>query len=146
MNGRGRHDERGVPGTMNGCGRHDGKEGVLDKVRLSGIVLFGHLGVHEAERETGQKLNIDVEMTADLEPAAASDHLAQTIDYEKAYRVIESTVAASRFRLIESLARAVARALLDSFPVFEVVVRVQKPNVPFAGTMSAVEVELRRTR
>jgi len=118
----------------------------LDTVRLSGIVLFGHLGVHEAERETGQKINIDVEMSADLEQAARSDHLAQTIDYEKVYRVIESTVAGSRFRLIEALARALCTALLEAFPVREVLVRVQKPNVPFAGTMSAVEVELRRSQ
>ena len=30
--------------------------------------------------------------------------------------------------------------------VHEVTVRVQKPNVPFQGTMSAVEVELTRVR
>jgi 7,8-dihydroneopterin aldolase/epimerase/oxygenase len=120
--------------------------GLVDRVRLSGIVLFGHLGVHEAERETGQKIAIDVEMMADLEAAAVSDSLAQTIDYEKVYRLVEKTVADTRFRLIESLARAVAVSLLAAFPVQEVVVRVQKPNVPFAGTMSAVEVELRRTR
>jgi dihydroneopterin aldolase len=122
------------------------RENVLDKVRLSGIVLFGHLGVSEAERETGQKINIDVEMSADLEAAALADSLSQTIDYEKVYRVIESSVAASRFRLIESLARFLATTLLEAFPVSEVVVRVQKPNVPFAGTLSAVEVELRRAR
>ena len=123
-----------------------GEENVLDKVRLSGIVLFGHLGVSEAERETGQKINIDVELSADLEAAAVADSLAVTIDYEKVYRVIETSVAGSRFRLIESLARSLANTLLESFPVREVVVRVQKPNVPFAGTMSAVEVELRRSR
>lgn len=118
----------------------------MDRVRLSGIVLFGHLGVHEAERETGQKIAIDVEMMADLEEAAVTDSLAQTIDYQKVYRLVESTVAERRFRLLEALARTVAMALLDAFPVHEVIVRVQKPNVPFAGTMSAVEVELRRSR
>lgn len=118
----------------------------MDKLRLSGIVLFAHFGVHEAERELGQKIHLDVELTADLEAAARADALSQTIDYVRVYRVVETTVAASRCRLIESLARTVAAALLDSFPVTEAVVRVQKPNVPFAGTMSAVEVELRRSR
>jgi len=118
----------------------------VDTVRLSGIVLFAHLGVHEAEREVGQKIHVDIEMTADLEAAAAADSLALTVDYEKVYRLVESTVAQSRFKLIEALARALARVLLEAFPVTEVVIRVQKPNVPFAGTMSAVEVELRRNR
>lgn len=118
----------------------------MDRLRLSGIVLFAHLGVPEAERELGQKIRVDVELAADLESAARADALSQTIDYVRVYRLVESTVAVSRCRLIESLARTIATALLEAFPVAEAVVRVQKPNVPFAGTMSAVEVELRRAR
>jgi len=117
----------------------------VDRIRLSGIALFAHLGVHDAERETGQKIRIDVELSADLSEGAASDHLARTIDYEKVYRLVEEIVAASRFRLIEALASNLADALLERFPVAEVTVRVQKPNVPFQGTMSAVEVELTRS-
>lgn len=117
-----------------------------DRVRLSGIVLFGHLGVHEAERLVGQKLNIDVEMRCDLSAAAASDHLVDTIDYEKAYRLVERTVTEGHFKLIEALAGTLCAALLDTFPVEQVTVRVQKPNVPFAGTVSAAEVELTRRR
>lgn len=118
----------------------------MDKVRLHGIVLFAHLGVHEAERQVGQKIQIDVEMSADLEAAGRSDHLPQTIDYEKVYRLVEETVAQSQCRLLEALARALIDRLLAGFPVDEVTVRVQKPNVPFQGTMSAVEVELSRRR
>ena len=118
----------------------------MDKVRLSGIVLFAHLGVHEAERQIGQKIHVDVELSADLEAAARSDALARTIDYEKAYRLVEKTVATSRCKLMEALARSICEALLASFPVSEVAVRVQKPNVPFAGTLSAAEVELKRSR
>lgn len=118
----------------------------MDRIRLSGIVLFAHLGVHEAERATGQKLSIDVELVADLEAAALTDSLADTIDYERVYRLVESTVAAGSYRLIESLARSLCHALLAGFPVVEATVRVRKPNVPFAGTLSAAEVELTRRR
>lgn len=124
----------------------DSDRGGRDRVRLSGIVLFGHLGVHEAERAFGQKLNVDLEMICDLEPGARSDALADTVDYEKVYRVVEATVTTGHFKLIEALARTLCQALLDGFPVAEVTVRVQKPNVPFAGTMSAAEVELTRRR
>lgn len=118
----------------------------MDRVRLKGIVLFGHVGVHEAERDTGQKLEIDVELSADLEVAAAADALADTLDYEKIYRSVEATVAAARCRLLETLARTLCRTLLDGFEVTEVTVRVRKPNVPFAGTLSAAEVEFTRRR
>lgn len=118
----------------------------MDRVRLKGIVLFGHVGVHEAERDTGQKLEIDVELSADLEAAATADALADTLDYEKIYRTVEATVAAARCRLLETLARTLCRTLLDGFEVAEVTVRVRKPNVPFAGTLSAAEVEFTRHR
>lgn len=118
----------------------------MDKVRLHGIVLFAHLGVHEAERQVGQKIKIDVELGTDLDEAARSDHLQQTIDYEKVYRLVEETVAQSQCRLLEALARTLIDRLLAGFPADEVTVRVQKPNVPFQGTMSAVEVELTRRR
>ncbi len=118
---------------------------IVDRIRLSGIALFAHLGVHEAERETGQKIRIDVELTADLEGAAASDSLAHTVDYERVYRIVEDTVSRTRFKLIEALASHLCRVLLEEFPVSQVTVRVQKPNVPFQGTLSAVEVELTRS-
>lgn len=118
----------------------------MDKVRLHGIVLFAHLGVHEAEREVGQKIRVDIEMSADLERAGRSDHLSDTVDYEKAYRLVESTVAEARCRLLETLALLLIDRLFAAFPVADVTIRVQKPNVPFQGTMSAVEVELTRTR
>jgi dihydroneopterin aldolase len=118
----------------------------VDKIRLSGIVLFAHLGVYEAERETGQKIRIDLELEADLEAPARSDHLSHTVDYEKVYRLVESLVTTSRFRLLEALAGSLAGKLLESFPIQAATVRVQKPNVPFQGTMSAVEVELKRSR
>jgi len=103
----------------------------VDKVRLHGIVLFAHLGVHEAERQVGQKIHVDVELVADLDEAARSDSLHQTIDYEKVYRLVEQTVAEARCRLLETLARTLIDHLLAAFPVTEVTVRVQKPNVPF---------------
>ena len=118
----------------------------MDVVRLNGIVLFAHLGVHEAEREAGQKIQVDIEMSADLSPAGHSDSLAATIDYQKAYRLVETTVEESRCRLLETLATTLIDRIFATFPVVEVTVRVRKPNVPFQGTMSSVEVELSRRR
>jgi dihydroneopterin aldolase len=115
-------------------------------VRLHGIVLFAHLGVTEAEREAGQKIQIDVEMAADLEAAGRSDALSATVDYQKAYRLIEETAATSRCRLLEALAVVLIDRLMEELPVSRVTIKISKPNVPFQGTVSAVEVELTRPR
>jgi dihydroneopterin aldolase len=115
-------------------------------VRLNDIVFFAHLGVSEAEREVGQRIHIDVELTVDLSPVERSDALADTINYEAVYGAVERVVQASRFKLMESLAGRLTRGLLDEFPARRVRVRIQKPNVPFAGSLASAEVELVRER
>jgi dihydroneopterin aldolase len=117
---------------------------VTDRIRLTGLSLFAHVGVSRAERDHGQKLGFTLELVGDLAAGAASDSLRKTIDYERVYRLLEETVERSRKRLLEALALEVAEALLAAFPLREVVVLVRKKNVPFAGDDSAAEVEIRR--
>lgn len=117
-----------------------------DHVRLNDIVLFAHLGVTEAEREVGQRIHIDLDLEMNLDPAARSDALSDTVNYESVYRLVESTVEGSRHHLLESLAGTLVTALMKDFPAKTVRVRVRKPNVPFAGSLGSAEVELVRSR
>ncbi len=50
------------------------------------------------------------------------------------------------FHLLEALAGAIADALLATFAVDEVEVRVRKPKAPLPGAFETVEVRLRRRR
>jgi dihydroneopterin aldolase len=117
-----------------------------DHVRLNDVVFFAHLGVSEAEREVGQRIHIDVDLAVDLDRASHSDDLHDTVNYEAVFRELSRVVEGSRHRLLESLAGSLARVLLEGFPVEEVRVRVRKPNVPFAGSLSSAEVEMVRHR
>ena len=117
-----------------------------DHVRLNDVVFFAHLGVSEAEREVGQRIHIDVDLTVDLDQASRTDELGDTVNYEAVFREMSRVVDGSRHRLLESLAGSLARSLLDGFPALEVRVRVRKPNVPFAGSLSSAEVEMVRRR
>jgi 7,8-dihydroneopterin aldolase/epimerase/oxygenase len=117
-----------------------------DHVRLNDVVFFAHLGVSEAERQVGQRIHIDVDLEVDLERASQSDDLHDTVNYEAVFREISRVVEGSRHRLLESLAGSLARALLAGFPAQEVRIRVRKPSVPFAGSLSSAEVEMVRRR
>lgn len=117
-----------------------------DHVRLNDIVLFAHLGVTEAEREVGQRIHIDLDLEMNLDPAARSDALGDTVNYESVYRLVESVVEGSRHHLLESLAGKLVSSLLEGFPVEAVRVKVRKPNVPFAGSLGSAEVEMVRSR
>jgi 7,8-dihydroneopterin aldolase/epimerase/oxygenase len=117
-----------------------------DKIILKDLVFHGHHGIHPAERELGQRFEVDIELTLDLGRAMASDALQDTVDYSRAYAVVRQEVEEQRYQLLEGLAGAVVRRLLAELPVTAVLVRVRKPQVPLDGVLSYTAVEVRRRR
>ena len=88
----------------------------MDKIILKGIQFHGYHGVTEAERQLGQKYEIDLELTTDLSAAGKTDNLAHTVDYAQVVqRVIEIGTRQS-FQLFEALAETIADAILAQFP------------------------------
>lgn len=115
-----------------------------DRVLIEGLTFFGHHGVRPEEQRLGQKFLVDVELALDLTRAAASDRVADTVNYEEVCRVVLEVGKGRRCNLVETLAERIAAALLKAFPAQEVLVRVRKTSPPFDGTLTAVGVEVRR--
>ena len=110
-------------------------------VELHGLEVFGHHGVLESEQQEGQTFLYDITLEVD-EPAA--DRVEETVDYRDVVATVEQVSAATRYELIESLAAAVADALLGAFHVASVVVRVRKPRpAGIAAEWSAATAERR---
>lgn len=118
----------------------------MDRITLRNMVFYGSHGVSPAERELGQRFEIDLSMYADLTAAAAADRLHGTIDYGRVYNLVEHVVTARVFNLLETLAHVIAGEVLAEFPVDRVDVVVRKPRVPIRGTLDLVEVEVSRVR
>lgn len=115
-------------------------------IRLHGMQFYAYTGVLESERELGQRFEVDVEMSLDLQTAAESDDLDATVDYSRVFGRVREIVSGPPFLLIEALAGSIADAILAEFPVERVVVRVRKPHVSMGGLLQSVEVELERER
>jgi dihydroneopterin aldolase len=116
-----------------------------EKIVLKGITVFGYYGVSPVEREIGQKLEIDVEFHHDFTKACMTDALEDTVNYERVYAKVMETVDGNRFNLLETLADAIARAILDHFPVVRSVrCTIKKLTLPFPNTLSHVEVVVER--
>jgi len=118
----------------------------MDKVSLHGIDVYAHHGVHPAERELGQRFVIDVDLWIDCRTAAASDSLADALDYTAVHRCICTAAADTSFYLIEALAGHLCTALLAAFPVERVRLRVLKPNPPIPNFLGKAAVTLERDR
>lgn len=119
---------------------------MTDRLRLSGIDVYAHHGAHPAERELGQRFVVDVELEADLEPAARSDDLAGGIDYAAVHRVVVACATGASFHLIETLAGRLCRELLANFPAERARVTVHKTQPPISGFFGQAAVTLERDR
>jgi dihydroneopterin aldolase len=116
-----------------------------DVIRLENITIFGFYGVSPAEREVGQKIQIDLELHADLSRACRSDSLQDTINYESVHSVVMEVVGGEkRYRLLEALGEEICNALIAAFEIERVIIRLRKLNLPFPNNLSHVEVLLTR--
>jgi dihydroneopterin aldolase len=118
----------------------------MDIIRLTNIVFYAHHGYYEAERELGQRFEMDIEVDCDLTQAAASDELKNTIDYRHIYSIAKDAFENYKFKLLETVAERIAEQILDSHPVSSVIIRVRKPHVPLKGFLDHIEIEIKRSR
>ncbi|MFQ6058085.1 MAG: dihydroneopterin aldolase [Anaerolineae bacterium] len=118
----------------------------MDRIILQGIQFYGYHGCSEEERRVGGRYVVDVELTCDLRAAGRSDDLTDTIDYSAVYSLVAEMGRSRSFHLIEALAQAMAEAILERFPVEEVLIRVRKQPPPVAGILDYAGVEIRRRR
>jgi len=116
----------------------------VDRIRLKNITFYAHHGYYEAERELGQKFEVDIEVACQLQQAAGKDSLQETIDYRAIYQIARDTFENYKFKLIETVADRIAEQILRLPGINEVVIRVRKPHVPLNGLLDYVEVEISR--
>ncbi|ANY07050.1 dihydroneopterin aldolase [Pseudonocardia sp. HH130630-07] len=118
-----------------------------DRIELRGLRVRGHHGVFDHEKRDGQEFVVDLVVHADLSAAAASDDLADTLHYGELAELAAGIVAGPARDLIESVAGAVADAVLASDKrIREVEVTLHKPSAPIPLTFDDVAVVLRRGR
>ena len=118
----------------------------LDRIELIGLEVFGRHGVFEHERRDGQTFFVDIVLTADLARAAATDDLADTLDYGALAERAVDIVAGPPCNLIETVAARIADDVMADDRVESVEVRIHKPSAPIPHTFADVRVCAVRTR
>jgi 7,8-dihydroneopterin aldolase/epimerase/oxygenase len=124
-------------------GRPGAYSAVMDTISIRGLGVAAVIGARDWERGITQTLVFSVDMvpaTADVRKAAATDDLADALDYSAVARTISAVVAEGRFRLIETAAERVAERLLADHPVTWLRLEVRKPIDGGAYT-AAVTIE-----
>lgn len=115
-----------------------------DRILIEGLAARCIIGVNHGERDEKQDIVLDIEISADLSRAGATDRIEDAVNYRDLKKKVLAMVEASEFFLIEALAEAVAALCLEDGRVEAVRVRVDKPTaLRFART---VAVEITRGR
>lgn len=119
----------------------------MDTISLDGIEVWANHGVMEHEADLGQRYVVDVTIHVDLRAAAASDDLAETVDYGALAALVVQTFAAPRTRLVEAVAGRVAEAVLSHDErIAAVDITVHKPSAPLTVPVRDVRITMHRTR
>ena len=119
---------------------------IIDEITLTGVRAFGRHGVFEEERRAGQDFVVDVTLHLRTAEAAASDDLADTVNYGAVAERIVELVGGEPLNLIEGVAARIADDLLADDPVQMVAVTVHKPHAPINVPFTDVSVTIRRSR
>ncbi len=114
------------------------------KLTLKNMSFYGYHGVYSAEKELGQRIDVDVELITDFTRAARADDLNATVNYIKIFTIVKNTIEAGQFNLVEAIGMAILNRISDSYDLERITVRVRKPHPPVGGFMDAVEFEAAR--
>ncbi|MBK5944654.1 MAG: dihydroneopterin aldolase [Halorhodospira halophila] len=100
----------------------------MDTVFIRGLQVETVIGIFEWERRIHQRVRIDLEMSADIARAAATDSIDDALDYKAIGKRIIGFVGESEFLLVETLAEEVAKIVRDEFGVAWLRLSVSKPG------------------
>jgi dihydroneopterin aldolase len=113
-------------------------------IEITGLSLYTHHGVSEAEREVGQRLLLDLRMDVGESDATVTDLVEDTVDYAQVCQLVALVAQQRSYRTLERLCAAVADRLIDDFPVEYVWVKATKPEPPIPLPVEEVSVEISR--
>lgn len=116
----------------------------MDKVFIEGLEIDALIGIYDWERRIRQTLRFDLELAFDNRRPAASDDIADTLDYKAVSKRLIAFVSQSDYGLVETLAERCAQIVLDEFGVEWLRLKLGKPGAVRGAQAVGVIIERRR--
>lgn len=117
----------------------------MDAITLRRIRAYGRVGADPGERERRQPIEIDVTAEIDLRDAAASDGLADTLDYATLRDRLVRVVSTTSYVLLERLASDLLDVVFSDARVTSARITLSKPEI-LDGATPSVELERRNAK
>ena len=109
-------------------------------ILLENMEFHAFHGIYPDERKNGNKFSVDLEFEADLQRAAKTDDIDDTINYEQIYNIIQQEMSITS-NLLENVASRIYNAVKEQFAEISTLkVKVTKHNPPLNGKVQNVSV------
>lgn len=118
----------------------DGRAGIRH-VFVRDLVLSGSIGVHHHERETEQRIRVNLDLAVSEGSEPVNDKLNNVICYEKIVTKVKAVVGRGHVNLVETLAEDIAALCLADARVRSVRVRIEKLDIVPEAQSVGVEIE-----
>jgi dihydroneopterin aldolase len=115
---------------------------MVDCVFVRGLEFEGNHGYSAAERRGTRRFRVNLVLELPLAAAAASDRIADTVDYWKVSEVVVGLGTKSTFKLLEALAGAIGAKIQELYPRAAVAIEIEKLAPPCPGVPAACGVKL----
>lgn len=116
----------------------------MDKVFIEGLEIDALIGIYDWERRIRQTLVFDLEMGFDNRQPAATDDIADTLNYKAVSKRLVEFVQQSDFGLVETLAERCASIVIDEFGVEWLRLKLSKPGAVRGARAVGVQIERSR--
>lgn len=98
----------------------------MDTLFISGLKLKTRIGVYEWEHDAPQPVIFDLELQTNLQKAAQSGDLKDTIDYALLAEALQQFTLQKHFVLVEGLAEEMAQFIFNNYPVTQLRLKINK--------------------
>ena len=119
--------------------------GALDRIQIHDLSVEGIIGINPQERVTVQEILVNATLWADTTPAAASDDIADAVNYRTITKALVAHIQRGEPMLVERLVAELAGICLDADDrIQEVELSVEKPGA--LRHARSVGITIRRSR
>jgi 7,8-dihydroneopterin aldolase/epimerase/oxygenase len=122
----------------------DGEGAESVTIEITGLSLYTHHGVSDAEREIGQRLMLDLRLEIGETDATVTDRIEDTVDYGEVCQLVALVAQQRSHRTLERLCSSIADRLLADYELEGVWVKATKPEPPIPLPVAEVSVEVWR--
>ena len=111
----------------------------MDIVYIRELEVETVIGIYDWEREIRQTVSLDLEMGTDINAAASTEDIDNTLNYKSVSDRLIDFISGSEFLLVETMAQQIADIVMNEFGVRWLRLRLGKPGaVPTARDVGVI--------